>query len=81
MTVWKKYLQPASAQFVQEIMDQVPEEHGARAAFEIVLNRLAESVSDEVEQRLAKLQALENSGVDNWEYYDDAMESLEDEDY
>lgn len=27
----------------------------------------------------AKLQALENAGVDNWEWYGDAMEALHNE--
>ena len=33
---------------------------------------------DEMLERLAKLDALEGAGVDNWEGYDWAMESLQD---
>lgn len=31
-------------------------------------------------KRLRKLDALEAGGVDNWEWYDEAMSSLSDED-
>lgn len=31
---------------------------------------------EELEQRDAVLTALENGGVDNWEYYDDAMKEV-----
>lgn len=30
---------------------------------------------DELEKAEAKLQALQNGGVDNWEWYDDSMDS------
>lgn len=30
----------------------------------------------ELENRSDKLRALENAGVDNWEWYDDAMSTL-----
>ncbi len=36
---------------------------------------------DELVNAFYKLNALENAGVDNWEWYDEAMKSLsEDED-
>lgn len=41
---------------------------------EILLNARSELESLEESQR--KLTALERGGVDNWEWYDDAMESL-----
>ena len=31
------------------------------------------------QERDRKLSALENAGVDNWDWYDDAMADLEDE--
>ena len=31
---------------------------------------------NELYRQAQKLQALENHGVDNWEWYDDAMETL-----
>jgi hypothetical protein len=36
-------------------------------------------VSNDVQFRLAKLEALENAGVDNWTWYDEAMSGLFDE--
>ena len=33
---------------------------------------------DELLEREKKLDALEAGGVDNWELYDDAMETMED---
>lgn len=79
MPIWKERLQPASAQFTQEIVDQVPEANGARMAFEALLDTLAKSVDKDTQFKLDKLQALENNGVDNWDYYDDAMAELEDD--
>lgn len=32
------------------------------------------SVSNKIERRLAKLDALEAGGVDNWEWYDESLE-------
>jgi hypothetical protein len=46
-----------------------PEDHTA-------WNRVAELALGETEERLAKLSALEAGGVDNWDGYDWAMESL-----
>lgn len=44
------------------------------------INRLEKFKAD-AQPRLRKLDALEASGVDNWEWYDEAMSSLaEDED-
>lgn len=34
---------------------------------------------EKAEERLKKLDALEGHGVDNWEWYDDAMSSIADE--
>lgn len=36
-------------------------------------------LNDETDFRLRKLAALEAGGVDNWEWYDDAMEKLDEE--
>jgi hypothetical protein len=80
MDKWKEALKPAGVVFMQEIIDQIPEEHGARHAFTCMLEALTEHQPKEVEEKLAKLQALENGGVDNWDGYDFAMEELADED-
>lgn len=40
---WKTKLLPSEATLMQEIVDQVPEEHGARDAFVGILDKLAES--------------------------------------
>ena len=76
---WEVDLPVSSQHFMQDIISQVPEECGARAAFISVLNQIA-APSKEVQHRLDKLQALENAGVDNWDGYDWAMEELTDED-
>lgn len=36
----------------------------------------AESAGEDITQRLEKLDALEAAGVDNWEWYDTAMENI-----
>ncbi len=77
---WQKAVEknPSIKEFLGEIIAQVPNERGERDAFELALDRLASFLPPEVENKLAKLQALENHGVDNWGYYDDAMEELRD---
>lgn len=72
---WEEDLPESVKKFMQEIIEQVPEEGGGRWAFISVLNSIAKP-SKEVQHRLDKLQALENNGVDNWDYYDDAMAEL-----
>jgi len=74
---WRNYLQPSSVQFIQEIINQIPEANGLRIAFEALLDKLATAVDKDTQSKLDKLAALERNGVDNWEYYDDAMEELE----
>jgi hypothetical protein len=70
---WDTELQEASKEFMDEIIAQVPE--AAQGLFVMVLNQIAAPTKD-VEQRLAKLGALEAHGVDNWTYYYDAMADL-----
>lgn len=77
---WKNLCSISAAKFIQEIVDQVPADGGARAIFEQLLDRLAEGVTPEVQAKLDKLEALEAAGVDNWEGYDEAMAELTDDD-
>jgi hypothetical protein len=72
---WAANLQPGSIDFMNEIIGQIPETMGVRAAFIAILENIAKPTR-EVEQRLAKLQCLENGGVDNWDGYDFAMEQF-----
>lgn len=74
---WNDVLKGASKIFMDEIVAQMPD--SARDAFETLLDSLTKHVSDEIEYDLRKLSALEAGGVDNWEWYDDAMESLREE--
>lgn len=69
---WKDNLSPSEAGFVQDIVDQIPEL--ARDAFVGILEKLADTLPKEVKRDLAKLRALENGGVDNWEWYDQSLE-------
>lgn len=77
---WQNYLGAPSVAFLEEIKNQIPEEQGARIAFELLLNNLASAVSPENQRKLDELEALHAAGVDNWEGYDDAMSALYDED-
>lgn len=61
--------------YVQDIVAQIPETMGARNAFIRILNALAERQTKENRRKLEKLAALENAGVDNWEWYD-ALEEV-----
>ena len=67
---------PAVQRFMQEIMDQLPPI--AQGLFQTTLVQLGKP-SEEDQVRLDKLAALERNGVDNWAYYDDAMEELTDD--
>ena len=73
---WEVDLADSAKQFMNEVIEQIPETGGARAAFVMILNRIA-APTKEVQSRLDKLQALENGGVDNWDGYDWAMEELQ----
>lgn len=77
---WSHNLSDSEHQFMSDIAEQVPEV--ARAAFLGILEKMASPAtpSKEVQRRLDKLQALENGGVDNWEWYDQSLEDwFEDE--
>lgn len=39
--MWQSKLSKSANEFMQEIVNQIPEEHGARAAFESILDQLA----------------------------------------
>ena len=75
---WEVNLPESMKTFIHEILEQIPEAGGARFAFVSTLNKIA-APSKEVQQRLDKLTALEGSGVDNWEWYDDAIATLVDD--
>jgi hypothetical protein len=72
---WKDALigKPAVQSMVQDIVDQVPEAHGARDAFESCLNVLASYIDPEKEAQLEIYQALVDGGVEDWDGYDDAL--------
>ena len=40
---------------------------------------MKEILSKETRKKLAKLEALERGGVDNWEWYDESLKSLVEE--
>jgi hypothetical protein len=51
---------------LKEIIEELPEGHDARGEYALLM------------QGARKLQALERGGVDNWEFYDGAMSTIED---
>lgn len=73
---WQEHLGEGQRKFVEDILAQIPEKFGARQAFDNILSQLADSLPKEVSYQVRKLKALEDAGVDNWEWYDDAMEEL-----
>lgn len=72
MADWTKTLQPSGVTFMNDIVQQMPEGL-ARQGFEMMLNKIAEG-EPEMQHKVAKLEALEAAGVDNWDGYDDALE-------
>lgn len=64
---------PSSIQFMKDILEQVPEEMGARNAFVNVLDKLAAHVPPGVAKSAAMFDALAEAGVQEWEGYDDAL--------
>jgi len=70
-------LSPAAQEFLDEIRVQLPPE--TVVLFDAILGNLSK-LAEAVQQRLDKLDALEAGGVDNWEWYDEAMSVLDDED-
>lgn len=69
-------LSQAAQEFLDEIRVQLPSE--TVVLFDAILGNLSKP-SEAVQQRLDKLSALEAGGVDNWEWYDEAMSVLDDE--
>lgn len=80
MTTWKELLKDSEGalSFLKGIESQIPEGL-VREMFNCVLDVLGAAMSDDDAYKLRKLNALENAGVDNWEWYDDAMEELHNE--
>jgi len=70
-------LSPAAQEFLDEIRVQLPPE--TVVLFDAILGNFSK-LAEAVQQRLDKLDALEAGGVDNWEWYDEAMSVLDDED-
>lgn len=72
MTTYRDALKPGSLDFVDQLAGQMDDQ--VRSLFEMTLTNLARWQPQETVDKLKKLQALENHGVGNWQYYDDAME-------
>ncbi len=60
---------------IRKVLDQFVAE-GLDGDWGAILE-MARKELEKTEESLAKLNALERAGVDNWEWYDDAMESLQ----
>lgn len=71
---WSHNLSESEHEFMSEIIAQIPDI--AQASFVGILEKMAAPAgpSKEVQRQLDKLQALENGGVDNWEWYDQSLE-------
>lgn len=69
-------------EIVNKRMDSIEGDEASILDITITTVNSLEKFKAEAEPRLAKLDALEAYGVDNWEGYDEAMRSLfcEDED-
>lgn len=67
-----------SRDLLLDLLSQMPAGLG-QVVFVNALNQCCQPRKED-QRRLAKLDALERNGVDNWERYDDAMSELDDED-